>query len=96
MHISYESGILENPWNEPPEDLFLMTKDPKASPETPARIEVEFERGLPVLLKDGENTFNKPLDIFIRLNEIGGEHGVGRIDIVENRFIGMKVTEFLM
>lgn len=92
MHISYESGILENPNNEAPKDLFLMTKDPKESPNIPVRLKIYFENGLPktVESEDGKK-FSNPVDILTFLNKIGGEYGVGRIDIVENRFIGLKV-----
>lgn len=91
MHISYESGILENPYNEPPADLFLMTKHPKNAPNQPVRLEIKFQDGIPIQVKAGTDTFENPLDIFNVLNKIGGENGVGRIDIVENRFIGLKV-----
>ncbi|XP_019876483.1 argininosuccinate synthase [Aethina tumida] len=91
MHISYESGILEDPNNEPPADLFLMTVDPKKSPNTPYKLTITFENGIPVLLKAQDNTeYKGALDIFLFLNKIGGQYGVGRIDIVENRFIGLK------
>nr|CAH7766374.1 unnamed protein product [Callosobruchus chinensis] len=90
MHVSYESGILENPANEPPKDLFLMTKDVRDAPEKPTRLEIHFKEGMPTLVKAEKINYTKPLDILTYLNEIGGEHGVGRIDIVENRFIGMK------
>ncbi|KAF2905276.1 hypothetical protein ILUMI_00896 [Ignelater luminosus] len=91
MHISYESGILENPENEPPSDLYQMTKDPKEAPNETYPIEINFKAGLPVYLKTRENKIiNKPLEIFEFLNSIGGEYGIGRIDIVENRFIGLK------
>uniref|UniRef100_A0AAR2KWF0 Argininosuccinate synthase n=1 Tax=Pygocentrus nattereri TaxID=42514 RepID=A0AAR2KWF0_PYGNA len=92
MHISYESGILENPKNHAPSDLFLMTKSPEDSPNVPDMVEIKFNKGVPVMvthLKEG-TTKTTPLDIFSYLNELGGKHGVGRIDIVENRFIGMK------
>lgn len=92
MHISYESGILENPKTHAPGDLYLMTKNPEDSPSTPDVLEIHFENGVPVKvtnLKDGQSKASA-LDIFSYLNEIGGKHGVGRIDIVENRFIGMK------
>ncbi|XP_068430388.1 argininosuccinate synthase [Clinocottus analis] len=92
MHISYESGILENPKIHAPADLYLMTKNPEDSPNTPDVLEIEFENGVPVKVthvKEGKSK-DSPLDIFSYLNEIGGKHGVGRIDIVENRFIGMK------
>lgn len=91
MHISYESGILENPDSEPPKDLFLMTKDPKEAPEKSTRLEITFEKGIPILLRmDDIETITNPLDIFTTLNEIGGKNGIGRIDIVENRFLGLK------
>lgn len=92
MHISYESGILEDPEQIAPENLYQMTRNPVNGPQAPVRIEIEFVEGLPTrafeLLK-GE-TYKKPFDILQFLNKIGGNHGVGRIDIVENRFIGMK------
>ncbi|XP_037547938.1 argininosuccinate synthase [Nematolebias whitei] len=92
MHISYESGILENPKSHAPADLYLMTKNPEDSPNDPDVLEIEFKKGVPVKVinvKDGQSK-DRPLEIFSYLNEIGGKHGVGRIDIVENRFIGMK------
>lgn len=91
MHISYESGILEDPSKEPPEDLYLMTKDPKSAPDQPVRIEVQFQHGVPIMVKSDTEFIDNPLDIFLFLNKIGGQHGVGRIDIVENRFLGLKV-----
>lgn len=92
MHISYESGILENPKSHAPDDLYLMTKSPLDSPNTPDVLEIEFRNGVPVKATNvNDNTSkNSPLEIFSYLNLIGGKHGVGRIDIVENRFIGMK------
>jgi argininosuccinate synthase len=92
MHISYESGILENPNNEAPHDLFLMTVDPKKAPNEPFKLSIEFAKGLPikVITQDAE-VYDSPLEIFTFLNKIGGKYGVGRIDIVENRFIGLKV-----
>lgn len=96
MHISYESGILENPDNEPPKDLYLMTKDPKEAPDEAVRVEIKFERGLPVQVKSNAGTYETALDIFLFLNEIGGRNGVGRIDIVENRFLGLKVSVFFV
>lgn len=92
MHISYESGVLENPKNEAPGDLYNMTKSPESAPDTPEQLKIEFKGGLPVRVRnltDGTEKEN-PLDLFLYLNEIGGKHGVGRVDIVENRFIGMK------
>jgi len=94
MHISYESGILENPKTEAPDDLYKMTTDPREAPDEPERLEIEFRGGVPVRVKNlsckeaTEKT--DALDIYLYLNEIAGKHGVGRIDIVENRFIGMK------
>ncbi|KAJ8928513.1 hypothetical protein NQ314_018929, partial [Rhamnusium bicolor] len=90
MHISYESGILENPNNEAPKDLYLMTKDPKSAPEESVKIEVHFQHGLPVSIQTENKCYINPLDIFLFLNKVGGDHGVGRIDIVENRFLGLK------
>uniref|UniRef100_A0A8C2FMD3 Argininosuccinate synthase n=1 Tax=Cyprinus carpio TaxID=7962 RepID=A0A8C2FMD3_CYPCA len=92
MHISYESGVLENPKNHAPPDLYQMTKNPEDSPSEPDLLEIHFTRGVPVKVthvKEG-TCKETPLEIFCYLNEIGGKHGVGRIDIVENRFIGMK------
>ncbi|XP_020906650.1 argininosuccinate synthase [Exaiptasia diaphana] len=92
MHISYEGGILENPRTEAPANMYLMTKDPITAPDKPAVIEIEFKKGVPVKVTNMiDNTVkNTPLDIYQYLNFIGGEHGVGRIDLVENRFVGMK------
>ncbi|KAM3599293.1 uncharacterized protein V6R79_003305 [Siganus canaliculatus] len=92
MHISYESGILENPKSHAPGDLYQMTKNPEDSPSTPDVLEIEFKNGVPVkVINTKEGTVKDvPLEIFSYLNQIGGKHGVGRIDIVENRFIGMK------
>uniref|UniRef100_I3J3Y9 Argininosuccinate synthase n=1 Tax=Oreochromis niloticus TaxID=8128 RepID=I3J3Y9_ORENI len=92
MHISYESGILENPKSRAPADLYLMTKNPEDSPNVQDVLEIEFKKGVPVKVTNMNDGISKTtaLDIFSYLNEIGGKHGVGRIDIVENRFIGMK------
>lgn len=87
MHISYEGGILEDPWAEPPKDMFLTTKDPLEAPAIPAHVEVAFEDGVPIAV-DGEAL--GPAALLSRLNALGGEHGIGRVDIVENRFVGMK------
>lgn len=92
MHISYESGVLENPNMHAPEDLFLMTTSPEKAKDEPVIVDIEFKNGLPVSvknLKDG-TTKTEPLELFQYCNKIGSENGVGRIDIVENRFIGMK------
>ncbi|XP_063000503.1 argininosuccinate synthase [Elgaria multicarinata webbii] len=92
MHISYEAGILENPKNQAPPGLYTKTKDPATAPDSPDILEIEFKKGVPIVvtnLRDG-TVRRSPLELFIYLNEIAGTHGVGRIDIVENRFIGMK------
>ncbi|HJQ22886.1 MAG TPA: argininosuccinate synthase [Blastocatellia bacterium] len=87
MHISYEGGILEDPWAEPPANIFILTRSPEDAPDKPAYVEIEFEAGIPVAV-DGEKL--SPASLLDRLNKIGGEHGIGRIDLVENRFVGMK------
>uniref|UniRef100_A0A667I558 Argininosuccinate synthase n=1 Tax=Lynx canadensis TaxID=61383 RepID=A0A667I558_LYNCA len=92
MHISYEAGILENPKNQAPPGLYTKTQDPTKAPNSPDILEIEFKKGVPVKVtnvKDG-TTHRTSLELFTYLNEVAGKHGVGRIDIVENRFIGMK------
>ncbi|MFN3485075.1 MAG: argininosuccinate synthase [Planctomycetota bacterium] len=87
MHISYEGGILEDPWNEPPADMFQMTQDPSRAPDQPEYVEIEFADGVPTALNRESLS---PAKLVLKLNEIAGRHGVGRVDVVENRFIGMK------
>lgn len=87
MHVSYEGGILEDPWTEPPEDIFQLTRSAEKAKREPQYIEISFERGEPVAI-DGQQL--APVAVLESLNRIGGEHGIGRIDIVENRFVGMK------
>jgi argininosuccinate synthase len=87
MHISYEGGILEDPWAEPPPGIFILTRAPEDAPDKPVYIEIDFESGIPVAV-DGEPL--SPAALLDRVNKIGGEHGIGRIDLVENRFVGMK------
>ena len=87
LHISFEGGILEDPWAEPPEDMFVLTVDPRKAPDTPTYVEIEFEQGTPVAV-DGKRL--SPATLLERLNELGGANGVGRVDMVENRFVGMK------
>ena len=87
LHISFEGGILEDPWSEAPDDMFLLTTDPRKAPDQPAYVEVEFEQGTPVAV-DGERL--SPAALLAKLNTIAGAHGVGRVDLVENRFVGMK------
>ncbi len=87
LHISFEGGILEDPWSEPPEDMFLLTKSPQAAPDKTTYIEIEYELGNPVAV-DGKRL--SPANLMAHLNQIAGENGIGRIDLVENRFVGMK------
>jgi argininosuccinate synthase len=87
FHISYEGGILEDPWAAPPDKMFVLTSSPEAAPDVPIEVLIEFEEGDPVAV-DGERL--GPVALLTRLNRLGGEHGVGRVDLVENRFVGMK------
>ncbi|HWV57718.1 MAG TPA: argininosuccinate synthase [Longimicrobiales bacterium] len=86
-HISHEGGPLEDPDWEPTEDLFMLTRSPEAAPDRPEYLEIEFDSGYPVKL---DGTALSPLALIERLNEVGGEHGIGRADIVEDRLVGMK------
>ncbi len=86
-HISHEGGALEDPANAAPDDIWMLTRSPKEAPDTPGRVAIGFERGNPVSV-DGEKLAGVPL--LEALNKIGAEHGIGRIDLVENRFVGMK------
>ncbi len=87
FHISYEGGILEDTWNEPQKDMFRWTTAPEDAPDAPEYVIVGYEKGNPVSV-NGERL--SPAALILRLNEIGAKHGVGRVDIVENRFVGMK------
>jgi len=87
LHISFEGGILEDPWAEPPEDMFLLSVDPRKAPDAPTYVEIDFEEGTPVAV-DGERL--SPANLMAKLNALGGANGVGRVDMVENRFVGMK------
>ncbi|MCX8064456.1 MAG: argininosuccinate synthase [Candidatus Hydrogenedentes bacterium] len=87
LHISFEGGILEDPWIEPPEDMFVLSVDPTKAPDKPEYVEITFEKGYPVSV-NGE--ILPPEELLAYLNELGGKHGIGRVDIVENRFVGMK------
>ena len=87
FHTSYEGGILEDPWAEPPENMFEMTVSPESAPDEPAYIDIEFEQGIPVGL-DGKKV--SPVELLTQLNILGGRNGVGRVDMVENRFVGIK------
>ena len=87
LHISYEGGILEDPWTEPDPEMFIMTANPQNAPDEPEIIEIDYEKGDPVAV-DGRRM--SPAGLLQHLNKIGGKHGIGRVDLVENRFIGMK------
>ena len=87
MHISYEGGILEDPWAEPPESIFQLTRSPEDALSEPQYLEISFANGEPVAI-DGQK--HDPVSMLEILNEIGGAHGIGRVDLVENRFVGMK------
>jgi argininosuccinate synthase len=87
LHTSYEGGVLEDPWREPDAEMFQLTRDPADAPDQPRYVEIELDAGDPVAI-DGRRL--DPVDMLAELNEIAGEHGVGRVDLVENRFVGMK------
>ena len=87
MHISFEGGVLEDPWSEPSAEMFQLTRSPEEAKGEAEYIEISFEKGEPVAL-NGER--HNPVSILEKLNKLGGEHGIGRVDIVENRFVGMK------
>ncbi|MCB9481733.1 MAG: argininosuccinate synthase [Desulfobacteraceae bacterium] len=87
LHISYEGGVLEDPWESATEDMYTMSIPPEKAPDKPEIIEIEFENGDPVAV-NGE--YLSPGVLFAKLNQIAGQNGIGRIDLVENRFVGMK------
>lgn len=87
LHISFEGGILENPWNEPEESMFKLSVSPEAAPDKPTYIEMEFRKGSPIAVNGKAMT---PAALLAALNKLGGENGIGRLDMVENRFVGMK------
>ena len=87
FHTSYEGGILEDPWAEPPENMFELTVSPEKAPNKSTYLEIEFKNGEPIKL-DGKGF--QPVELLSALNKIAGKNGVGRVDIVENRFVGMK------
>src|SRR5437867_4776830 len=87
LHVSYEGGILEDPWRPPYEDMFQLTVAPERAPEQPEDVDVDLEGGVPVAV-NGERL--SPAALLARLNAIAGAHGVGRVDVVENRYVGMK------
>jgi len=87
LHISYEGGVLEDPWVAAPEDIYTLTVSPRNAPDTPEDIEITFEAGDPVAVNGHDLS---PPALLAELNRLGGRHGIGRVDIVENRFVGMK------
>jgi argininosuccinate synthase len=87
LHISFEGGILEDVSKEPPEDIFVMTLSPEKAPDEPTYVEIEFEEGNPVAVDGKKMT---PAQLLSHMNEIGGRNAIGRVDIVENRYVGMK------
>lgn len=89
-HISYESGVLEDPAHSPEKDMYRMTVDPTDAPDKPEIITINFKDGIPVKLTTDEGAVTDPLELFQACNDLGRKHGIGRIDIVENRFIGIK------
>ncbi|KAI0243547.1 argininosuccinate synthetase [Massospora cicadina] len=91
FHISYEAGILEDPSITPPRDMWKLTVDPEDAPNSPEHITIHFSKGIPVKVANDDSTVvTDPLELFLYLNKLGRKHGIGRIDIVENRFIGIK------
>lgn len=87
LHLSFEGGVLEDPWQEPYDDMFVLTTSPEKAPDEPEYVEIEYESGDAVAV-NGDRL--SPAGVLRRLNELGGKHGIGRIDIVENRYVGMK------
>jgi argininosuccinate synthase len=87
FHTSYEGGILEDPWAEPPAEMFTMSVDPRRAPDRPEYVEIEYRAGDPVAVNGRKLS---PARLLSALNEIGGRHGIGRVDLVENRYVGMK------
>lgn len=87
FHLSHEGGLLEDPWNEPEPGMFQLSVDPENAPDEPVYVEIGFEKGNPISL-NGEKVSS--VDLFVQLNELAGKHAIGRVDIVENRLVGMK------
>jgi argininosuccinate synthase len=92
MHRSYEAGLLEDPMQTPPDDMFKLTRSPEAASDSAEEVEIEFKDAIPVRVRHlGEGSSHEdPLDLFLYLNDLGGRHAIGRIDMVENRFVGIK------
>jgi len=89
-HISHEGGELEDPWQEPSSDLFVLSSTPEQAPDTPVYIEIDFQNGIPIAISQNGKVFSGAESILIELNKIGGQHAIGQTDIVENRLVGMK------
>lgn len=87
LHISFEGGILEDPWSAPPEDMFILSVSPEKAPDRPTFVEIDFEDGVAKRI-DGKSL--SPATLLSKLNELGGQNGIGRVDMVENRYVGMK------
>lgn len=87
LHVSFEAGVLEDTWMEPPEDMFVMSVSPERAPDHPTVVEIAFERGNPVAV-DGRQM--SPAQLLAHMNGLGGANGIGRVDLVENRYVGMK------
>jgi argininosuccinate synthase len=87
LHVSFEGGILEDTWKEPPEDMFAMSVSPEKAPDQSTYVEIEFKEGNPTAV-DGESM--SPATLLAHLNRLGGQNGIGRLDLVENRYVGMK------
>jgi argininosuccinate synthase len=87
LHISFEGDVLENPWAEAPEEMYVLSVAPEDAPDQPEYVEIDFEKGDPVAI-NGERL--SPANLLAKLNELGGKHGIGRVDLMENRYVGMK------
>jgi argininosuccinate synthase len=87
FHVSYEGGILEDPWVSPPDEIFQMTVSPEKAPDQPREVEIDYEAGNPVAV---DRKKMSPAKLLAHLNGLGGAHGIGRVDLVENRYVGMK------
>ena len=86
-HMSHEGGLLEDPWNEPEEEMYTLTTSPEAAPDEPEYITIDFKEGLPIRLN---GVAMGPVEMMTALNDLGAKHGIGRVDLVENRLVGMK------
>jgi argininosuccinate synthase len=87
FHVSYEGGILEDPWEAPPPKMFRLTVDPTEAPDQPQEVVIGYDRGDPVSIN---GRALGPVDLLVEANAIAGRHGLGRVDLVENRFVGIK------